>query len=169
MGMFSQDEYGGTFGPSPVINCTVEAAIQSITGHWGHHTRTLPPPPQTPGGPTPPQWALLNRLQSTSAWFEPHLFHAVVNISSQRTSIAFRTQDPAIGAPQLGLTALQFQPVLLSSIPHSLPHLFSPLLLSNKHSSIPLGLRCMDWLSSISFCTPKPTLLQYSSITFCTP
>jgi len=29
--MFSQDEYLGTFGPSPVINFTLEATTQSIT------------------------------------------------------------------------------------------------------------------------------------------
>jgi len=38
--MFSQDEYRGTFGPSPVINFTLEATTQSyISG------RTTPPPP----------------------------------------------------------------------------------------------------------------------------
>ena len=40
--MFSQDEYRGTFGPSPVINFTLEATIQSITHQWPHHT---PAPP----------------------------------------------------------------------------------------------------------------------------
>jgi len=39
--MFSQDEYRGTFGPSPVINFTLEATIQSITHQRRHHT---PPP-----------------------------------------------------------------------------------------------------------------------------
>ena len=31
IGMFSQDEYQGIFGPSPVINFTLEAYTQSIT------------------------------------------------------------------------------------------------------------------------------------------
>jgi hypothetical protein len=39
--MFSQDEYRGTFGPSPVINFTLEATTQSITHQRPHHT---PPP-----------------------------------------------------------------------------------------------------------------------------
>ena len=39
--MFSQDEYRGTFGPSPVISLTLEATTQSITHQWPHHT---PPP-----------------------------------------------------------------------------------------------------------------------------
>jgi len=42
MVMFSQDEYRGTFGPSPVINFTLEATTQSITHQRPHHT---PPPP----------------------------------------------------------------------------------------------------------------------------
>jgi len=40
--MFSQDEYRGTFGPSAVINFTLEANTQSITHQWPQHT---PPPP----------------------------------------------------------------------------------------------------------------------------
>jgi len=40
--MFSQDEYRGTFVPSPVINFTLEATTQSITYQRLHHT---PPPP----------------------------------------------------------------------------------------------------------------------------
>jgi len=36
--MFSQDEYRGTFGPSPVINITLEATTQSITHQQPHHT-----------------------------------------------------------------------------------------------------------------------------------
>jgi len=40
--MFSQDEYWGTFGPSPVINFTLEATTQSITHQQPLHT---PPPP----------------------------------------------------------------------------------------------------------------------------
>jgi hypothetical protein len=42
--MFSQDEYQGTFGPSPVINFTLEAATQSITHQWPLHTSTSPAP-----------------------------------------------------------------------------------------------------------------------------
>jgi len=41
--MFSQDEYRGTFGPSPVINFTLEATTQSITHHRQHHTPAPPP------------------------------------------------------------------------------------------------------------------------------
>ena len=40
--MFSEDEYRGTFGASPVINYTLEATTQSITHQRRHHT---PPPP----------------------------------------------------------------------------------------------------------------------------
>jgi len=47
--MFSQDEYRGTFGPSPVINFTQEAATQSHIS--GRITGAPPPPP--PGGATP--------------------------------------------------------------------------------------------------------------------
>ena len=39
--MISQDEYRGIFGPSPVINFTLEATIQSIT----HQRPSTPPPP----------------------------------------------------------------------------------------------------------------------------
>ena len=42
MVMFSQDEYRGTFGQSPLINFTLEATTQSITYQRPHHT---PPPP----------------------------------------------------------------------------------------------------------------------------
>jgi len=48
--MFSQDEYRGTFGPSPVINFTLEATPQSITYQQPHHTLALPP-----CGATPPE------------------------------------------------------------------------------------------------------------------
>jgi len=54
-----------------------------------------------------------------------------------------------MGAPHFPL-------VLLLCIPHSSPHPFSALLLWDKHSSIPSVLRCLDWLSSISFRTPTP-------------
>jgi len=37
-----QDEYRGTFGPSPVINFTLEATTQSLTHQQPHHT---PAPP----------------------------------------------------------------------------------------------------------------------------
>jgi len=40
--MFSQDEYRGTFGLSPVITSTLEATTQSITYQRPHYT---PPPP----------------------------------------------------------------------------------------------------------------------------
>jgi len=36
--IFSQDEYQGTFGPSPVINFTLEATTQSITHQRPYHT-----------------------------------------------------------------------------------------------------------------------------------
>jgi len=36
--MFSQDEYRGTFGPSPVIKFTLEATTQSVTHQRPHHT-----------------------------------------------------------------------------------------------------------------------------------
>jgi hypothetical protein len=36
--IFSQDEYRGTFGPSSVLNFTVEANTQSITHQRPHHT-----------------------------------------------------------------------------------------------------------------------------------
>jgi len=39
---FSQDEYWGTFGPSPVIDFTLEATTQSITHQRPHYTLTLP-------------------------------------------------------------------------------------------------------------------------------
>jgi len=39
--MFSQDEYRGTFGPSPVINFALEATKQSITYQQPHHTTPL--------------------------------------------------------------------------------------------------------------------------------
>jgi len=42
--MISQDDYRGTFGPSPVINFTLEATTQSIPYQQPHHT-LLPPPP----------------------------------------------------------------------------------------------------------------------------
>jgi len=42
MVMISQDEYRGTFGPSLVINFTLEATTQSITHQQPHHT---PAPP----------------------------------------------------------------------------------------------------------------------------
>jgi len=40
--MFSQDEYRGTYGPSPVINSTLKATIQSITHQRPHHARGPP-------------------------------------------------------------------------------------------------------------------------------
>jgi len=40
--MFSQDEYPGTFGSTPVINCTLEATTQLITHQRLHQT---PAPP----------------------------------------------------------------------------------------------------------------------------
>jgi hypothetical protein len=40
--MFSQDEYQGTFGPSPAINFDLEATTESLTHQWPHHT--LAPP-----------------------------------------------------------------------------------------------------------------------------
>ena len=40
--IFSQDEYRGTFGPSPVINFTLEATTQSITHQRPLHTPTPP-------------------------------------------------------------------------------------------------------------------------------
>ena len=43
--MFAQDEYRGTFGPSPVINFTLEAAAQSIAHQRPHHN---PPCSATP-------------------------------------------------------------------------------------------------------------------------
>jgi len=58
--MFSQDEYRGTFGRSPVINFTLDATTQSITHQWLLHT----PPPC---GATPLEWALLNPCRSSSA------------------------------------------------------------------------------------------------------
>jgi len=42
-GMFSQDESQGTFGPSPMINFTLEGTTQSIKYQRPHHT-----PPPTP-------------------------------------------------------------------------------------------------------------------------
>jgi len=65
--------------------------------------------------------------------------------------------------------ALQFPPVLLWSIPHSLPHPFLAHLLWDKHSSIPSVLRCLDGLCSISFRTHYPTLFRHSPISFHTP
>ena len=44
--MFSQDEYRGTFGPSPVINFTQEATTQSITHQQPHHTAASHPATQ---------------------------------------------------------------------------------------------------------------------------
>ena len=52
--MFSQDEYRGTFGPSPVINFTLEAIALSIT----HQRATSYPPCSAP--------------QSASAFLIPH-------------------------------------------------------------------------------------------------
>jgi len=43
--MFSQNEYRGTFGPSPVINFTLEGTTHSITHQRLHHT---PPCGATP-------------------------------------------------------------------------------------------------------------------------
>ena len=45
MVMISQDEYRGTFGPSPVINFTLEATTQSFTHQQPYHNPTPPPPP----------------------------------------------------------------------------------------------------------------------------
>jgi len=49
--MFSQHDYRCTFGPSPVINFTLEASTQSITHQRPHHTPAPPSPP--PYGTTP--------------------------------------------------------------------------------------------------------------------
>jgi len=46
MVMFSEDEYHGTFGSSPVINFTLEATTQSIT-HWRLHHISAPSPCRT--------------------------------------------------------------------------------------------------------------------------
>jgi len=46
--MFSQDEYRGTFGPSPVINFPLEATTQSITHQRPHHAPTPLPCGATP-------------------------------------------------------------------------------------------------------------------------
>jgi len=45
---FSQDEYRGKSGPSPVINFTLEATTQSITYQRPHHTPRPPPCGATP-------------------------------------------------------------------------------------------------------------------------
>jgi len=61
--MCSQDEYRGTFGPSPVINFTLETTTQSITHQRPRYTPTPhhPPPPTTPTfSPTPLESVLLN-------------------------------------------------------------------------------------------------------------
>jgi len=42
--MLSQNEYQGTFGPSPVTNLTLEATTQSITHQRLHHAPAPPPP-----------------------------------------------------------------------------------------------------------------------------
>ena len=47
-GMFSQDEYRGTSGPSPVISFTLEATTPSITYQWPHHILPRPPWGATP-------------------------------------------------------------------------------------------------------------------------
>jgi len=60
--MFSQNEYQGTFGPSPVINFTLGATTQSITYQRPHRT-----PAPTPCGATPREEALLNLCRSSSA------------------------------------------------------------------------------------------------------
>jgi hypothetical protein len=46
--MFSQDKYQGTFGPSAVINFTLEATTQSIIHQRLHHTPTPPTCGATP-------------------------------------------------------------------------------------------------------------------------
>jgi hypothetical protein len=48
MVMFSQDEYRGTFGLSPVINFTLETTTQSITHQQPHYTSASPPCGETP-------------------------------------------------------------------------------------------------------------------------
>lgn len=62
MVMFSQDEYGGTFGPSPVINFILEATAQSITHQRLHHTSAT-----APCSTTPVEMELLKPRQSFSA------------------------------------------------------------------------------------------------------
>ena len=42
--MYSQDEYPGTFGPSPVINFALEVTTPSVTHQRPHHTPAPPPP-----------------------------------------------------------------------------------------------------------------------------
>jgi hypothetical protein len=55
--MYSRDAYRGTFGPSAVMNFTLEDTTQSITHQRPNHSTTHPPPP--PCGATPVESALL--------------------------------------------------------------------------------------------------------------
>jgi len=174
--MVSQDEYRGTFGPSLVINFTLEATTQSITYQRPHHT----PPPH-------PLWSIL-LLQ---------LLHNQSHISSRITHPPhLRPNSTRIGPPQSSSELLsldwtssisfrnQFIVLeLLFPIPHSRSSPNPRSSARDGSSSIPTGAPmihctlltpplfgapalgwallnpigaplCLDWLSSISFRTP---------------
>jgi len=88
--MFSQDEYQGIFGPSLVVNFTLEATTQSIT-----HQRQLHPPP--------PLWRNSTRIgapQYSSEllsldWTSSMSFHSQF-LLFQRSSIQFCTPYPPL-------------------------------------------------------------------------
>jgi len=116
---FSQDEYQGTFGPSPVINFTLEATTQSITHQQPCHTPT--PSPRRNSARRGASQSLSELL--TLDWTSSISFQSQF-LLSQCFSIPFRTPYPLFCAPQPGMGDFQFPLMLLQCIPHFLPTLF---------------------------------------------
>jgi len=162
--MFSQDEYRGTFGPSLVINFTLDATIQSITLQRPLHTPAHPPAAELHknrhssiiiGAPQP----RLNLFYFIPQSIPPLsvLLYSILHSIPQcpRSSAWDGSSSIPTGAPIMNSTLLT--------------HPCSTLLHWNKHSSIPSVLLCLDWLTSISFRTPEPPLFWRSWISFRTP
>jgi len=98
--MFSQNEYQATFGPSPMINFTLEATTQSITHQ--RRLRTFAPPMQHNS-------TILVAHQSSSElvcldWTSSISFHSQF-LLSQLPSMPFRTLYLPIRAAPSGIRA----------------------------------------------------------------
>jgi len=157
--MFSQDVYPGTFGPSPVINFTLEAIALSIA-----HERA-PSKPHTLWHygilVSTPEFSLVPLSHDLSSSISSHRQFLLFQCFSILpiwigTSLSHSARCPAppsfpcstawVGSSSIATGA----PIMHSALP---THSFPALLPSARTSQSQLVFLCLDWHSSISFRT----------------
>jgi len=151
---FSQNEYRGTFGLSPVIIFTLGATTELITHQRPHHT----PAPPVQGNSTRiscPQSSseLLSLDWTSSISFRNQFLLSALLYSIPHSRSPYPCSTAQDGSSSFPTGAPIMHSTLLIPPLFSAPPLGYALLLWDMHFSIPLVLRCLDWLFCISFRT----------------